>query len=215
MSLKKSEQQELIRLGARVRLRELEEMIGDLFADFPDLFVSATAPVFLRPEVKGGGSTWPTLTVTPTNGNGHVDDALHDHLGEEQGPLRQQPARGRQAGSWTPARRAAQSRRMKKHSLALHARRRELALAGKSEPVASGVRGGLPDQFLWQRVHNYLAGREGHSAKANEVLAGLNIDRTTKSATAPLYAAAMAHLDLFYKPKGGMFRLKKVMVADA
>lgn len=83
----------LAEVGMRQRLQGVERQLAQVFREFPNLFIGAAPPQFLRPELKNGkGHEWPIL-VTETEGTvkGH-------------------------AAQWTPERRQQQAERMRKRA---------------------------------------------------------------------------------------------------
>jgi hypothetical protein len=93
--MNKSDLQELARFGVRYKLAEVERFLAQMFRQFPDEFLTAAPPLFLRPDEKGNGNSWPafTLTLPATNGDTNGDTSTRK--------------------PWTPEARAAASQRMR------------------------------------------------------------------------------------------------------
>jgi hypothetical protein len=87
MPITRAELRELATVGMRERVRRLEQHLAAIWKDFPDLFLGDAPPQLLRPERREAGDNghMPAVRITPP----------------------------RKMSQWTPARRAAQSRRMK------------------------------------------------------------------------------------------------------
>jgi hypothetical protein len=103
--MKKADLAELARLGVRTKLEAIQTYLADVFDDFPEVFTSATPPIFLRPQEKPGGNSWPTDAHTLISSNGSGADAVLV------------PAHTRHKVSWTPARRAEQAARVRRQNL--------------------------------------------------------------------------------------------------
>jgi hypothetical protein len=75
--MKKADITELARLGVRSKLEQLERYLADVFSEFPEEFATPTPPVFLKPEEKVRGNSWPTFTVITRNGEGGDGVIVH------------------------------------------------------------------------------------------------------------------------------------------
>lgn len=91
--MNKSELQELARFGVRYKLVEVQRYLASMFKQFPEEFTTTAAPVFLKPETKGGGNSWPAFTL-----------ALPDTNGDTPAPSKRQ---------WSPEARAAAAARLR------------------------------------------------------------------------------------------------------
>jgi hypothetical protein len=101
--MKKADLAELARLGVRTKLEAIQAYLVDVFDDFPEQFSGDHPPVFLRPQEKPGGNSWPSDAHTVINSNGTGADAVLVK------PTWQKL-------TWTPERRAAQAQRAKRQS---------------------------------------------------------------------------------------------------
>jgi hypothetical protein len=95
--------------GVAQRVGAIEQELAEYHKEWPDLFLSPTAPQLLR---------------TTVNGNGHVRRAsdIETMIAKVDGMIA-----AKRGGVWTPERRAKQARLMKKRSKAMHAARRAKA----------------------------------------------------------------------------------------
>jgi hypothetical protein len=100
--MKKADLAELARLGVRTKLDAIQAYLADVFDDFPEAFTTSTPPVFLRPQEKPGGNSWPSNSPLISR-NGDGADAV----------LVPSP---KHRASWTPERRAAQAERVKQQN---------------------------------------------------------------------------------------------------
>jgi hypothetical protein len=70
--MNKQELHELAKVGMVTRLRQIERDLAAAFAEFPDLFLSATPPQLLRPEPRAGSANehsnghWPIVATKAT-----------------------------------------------------------------------------------------------------------------------------------------------------
>lgn len=188
----KSDMAELARLGARTRLQTIERQLLSLYREFPEEFIGGVAPVLVSPELKSEGNDWPSFTATtaPTNGNGNGNGTA------------------KHKAAWTPERRAAQSRRMKKRA---RTQTIGVGVAKKSRSHHGGDRKPAPPwgTFTWQRMHDFLANQDGRRAKMADIMKG--IDAKTQPT---VISSVKMHGELFKRVGQGEYMLKKILGAD-
>src|SRR5262245_54614417 len=88
------------RVGALATLKQIERQLRQLHRAFPDLFLSKSVPQLVRPELRNGSAPeWPAFEVReePVR-SGRVSP----------------DTRARLRDAWTPTRRKAQAKRMRK-----------------------------------------------------------------------------------------------------
>lgn len=214
--MKKSDLHELARLGVRTKLLALERFLGDLFLEFPEEFLSKTAPVLARSERKAR-STWPALAVAapaPDDETSASDDETGSS--EDEPETREAAPRSKQKAAWSPERRAKQAKLMKARSQDLHAARRLKAAANKDEtgppPATNGNGNGHDPTWggtLWHRVHDFLVTQPKRTATVHEIVAATNAKKSSN-----VYAGLAHQTDLFQRKGPGIFRLRKVFKHD-
>lgn len=82
----KAQLTELARVGMIAKLTNDEAALADAFKLFPDLFVSKTPPVLLRPELRNGKSAkrWPVIKhERAARRAGHLKRVLQQRSGSE------------------------------------------------------------------------------------------------------------------------------------
>lgn len=142
----KAELYDYARAGVRQRLVAIERLLADLYREFPAEFAGDSAPVFVKPETKLNGNSWPPFEAThPENGtNGNGREATAAKI----------------SASWTPERRAKAAKAMKQ--------RRKAGIMNNPPDKPWG-------SFAWQRLHDALAQREDRTASVADLCKAANI----------------------------------------
>jgi len=255
--MKKSDFQELARLGVRQKLEALQDYLAEVHAEFPDEFSTPTPPMFLRPTEKVNGNSWPSFAAKLR------EETDTDTISSQK-------------ASWTPERRAAQGERMRGNSnrhggtsewgstvwhrihdyllkqpkrtstpigmakgvnaelsavtsaLARHKDRAKrigpgtyrlvkpitreqykkevAAIHKKAAGALSRSRKAAPARdwgaFHWQKIHDYLKGKEDRTAGISEIMKALKIPTQASAIT-----SMQGHKNLFRRTGKGTYQL--------
>jgi len=126
--------------GVAVRIQQIEKELATYHREWPDLFLSPTAPQLLKAEPKANGNGhFPKITATQKKKGAWTDERRAKFaatMKKKRGGGKKQrytkfgseEHRAKMAASWTPERRAKMARLMKKRMKAIHAAKRSKAM---------------------------------------------------------------------------------------
>jgi hypothetical protein len=196
--LTKQDLYKLAAVGMRQQLLRMERDLATIHKDFPDLFLGPTPPQFVRLETKASGNghgpssngAWPTLRITPPD------------EGEEAAAHQSRTTSEKLSALWTPERRAAQGRRLRKIQKQIQAKRRMAGRAAKSV--------GRPLLPIWQRIYAFLLAQPDRTAKMAAILS----EGVPNTSSGTAITAMLSHKDLFERQSYGTYRLKREMTEE-
>jgi hypothetical protein len=151
--------------GVAQKVAAIEQELAIYHREWPEMFLSPTAPQLLKAPLRNGNGTghWPIVATKPAPETAGDDAVTIERLLAERKVHAQ-----RLKASWTPARRAKMARLMKQRSKAIHKAKAAKRAVAKTGGSRRGSRLGGP---VVDGIHAYLQAHGESSLK--DLMAGV------------------------------------------